>query len=96
MANAMTTAKRSNARTEPTGAVLNRINENTEYLFEKFRVDFLSAKSSIPASTLRSHKTRLKLSQEAATKLCAIAEVKAAGFTRKQLRPDIQIWFDEK
>ncbi len=92
----MTAKKRSNACTKPDGETLDKIIKVTEDFFIKFQVDFLSAKTGINASSIRSMKCRLKLSQEAATKFCKLARVKASGFTREQLRPDIQIWFDEK
>lgn len=98
MANAMKNINRTNSRlqTKPQGQVLSDIKQNTRKLFEAFGTRFLSLNTGLEESTLRSHKCRLKLSQEAATYICELKEVAAAGFTRKQLRPDIQIWFDEK
>jgi hypothetical protein len=64
-------------------------------LFEKFHTDFLSEHSGIKASTLRCWKTRGTVSPFVATELCKIEQVKAAGFTREKLRPDILVWYDE-
>lgn len=64
-------------------------------LFEKFHTDFLSEKSGIKASTLRCWKTRGAVSPFVATELCKIEQVKAVGYTREKLRPDILVWYDE-
>jgi len=64
-------------------------------LFDKFHTDFLSEKSGIKASTLRCWKTRGTVSPFVATELCKIEQVKAAGYTREKLRPDILVWYDE-
>ena len=86
--------KRSNECTKPKGATLKKITSTTKKLFNAFHPKMLAEKSGIPYATVRAQKTRLKLSQEAATKICSIPEVAQAGFTREQLRPDILVWFD--
>jgi len=64
-------------------------------LFEDFHTDMLSEESGIGASTLRCWKTRGTVSPFVATELCKIEQVKAAGYTREKLRPDILVWYDE-
>lgn len=70
------------------------IKDAHEILFDSFPCDVLSKASKIPYATVCCHKSRLKSSPDAATRYCKIREVKAAGFTREMLRPDISDWGD--
>lgn len=86
---------RKNLYQKVTEKILNKSASRVDALFEKFHTDFLSERSGIPAMTLRSWKSRGKLSATVTAQLCKIPEVVDAGFTREQLRPDILVWFDE-
>lgn len=88
---------RANAVTRPTGKLLKELNQVTERFFDNFSTTFLEQKTGICNSTIRNYKHRKQISQEAATAFCKIKEVKAAGFTREMLRPDLRAvdWVDK-
>lgn len=86
--------KRSNACTKPKGKTLKDLESSTKKLFNNFDCVFLSEKSGVKYTSVCSQKVRMKISQESATLYCKIKEVKAAGFTREMLRPDVKNWFD--
>ena len=81
---------RSNVCSVPSGAVLKEIEKNTAKLFKEFSIRFLSDKTGISVLTIAAQKCRKKISQEAAISYTRIKEVKAAGFTKEMLRPDLR------
>jgi hypothetical protein len=81
---------RANAITRPSGKVLASLIKVTDSFFSTFTTTFLEQKTGICNSTIRNYKHRKQISQEAATAFCKIKEVKAAGFTREKLRPDLR------
>ncbi len=83
-------------KTQPDKKMLRRINAATNDLFSCFTPAFLSDKTGISRPVVTLHKFRKKLSVQAATKYCKIAEVKAAGFTREMLRPDVINWYGDE
>ena len=81
---------RANTKTMPDKKTLMAINKITRELFDKFSVRFFLDRTEYAKGSLDCMKHRGKLSQEAATAFCNIPEVKAAGFTREALRPDLR------
>ncbi len=61
-------------------------------LFKEFHTDFLASQTGIKAVNIRNQKSRGKISAVAADAFCKIPDVKEAGFTRENLRPDIRFW----
>lgn len=83
-----------NPKTKPSGEIWEKIINETSRLFSIFPIQYLSAETGIPESTLGSHKCRQKISPPAVIKICEIKEVSRAGFTERSLRPDLAEPFD--
>lgn len=88
--------KNINPRTMPKGRTLQKITKQTDLFFAKFSPSFIAEKSGVSIRTVKSQKSRQKLSGKCANDYCKIDEVKKAGFTREILRPDIQNWYGEE
>lgn len=86
--------KRLNSYKTVSGKIIKGSFAVTNELFSQFHTDFLAHRSEFPASTYRACKTRSRCGARVATAVCQIPEVAQAGFTREQLRPDIDVWFD--
>jgi len=83
-------------KTNPNLKTIKLIAKNTDSFFKQFSPAFLSDKTGISRPVVTVHKFRKKVSAQAATEYCLIAEVKLAGFTREALRPDIVNWYGDE
>lgn len=79
--------------TDPTPDEIQTMKAQTEALIARFTVAGLSAISGIPYPTVGQWKIRGRVGASAANEICKLEQVKAAGFTRENLRPDVKFWY---
>lgn len=86
-------AQRIAPRTNPTQEQLESMATETKRLTNTFGFTPLSKLTKIPISTISGWAAKGMVSAEAAIILCQYDEIKAEGFTKESLRPDVKIWY---
>lgn len=79
-------------KTNATDEQIKQMRDATDRLFERFGGSGLVHLSGQSPATVNNWNYRGRVSATQAHELCALDVVKAAGFTREELRPDVPSW----
>jgi len=82
-------------RTEPTPEQLNQMREQIQKLVAAFTAPGIAALAGIRTPVVQAWIARGRISAQAASDICKIPEVAAAGFTREAMRPDVVYWYTD-
>lgn len=82
-------------RTEPTPEQLDQMRKAVEKLVASFTAPGVAALAGIKPYVVQSWLSRGRISAQAASDICKIPDIAAAGFTREMLRPDVVYWYTD-
>lgn len=82
-------------RTEPTEEQLKQMREKVEKLVSFFTAPGVAALAGIKTPVVHRWVERGRISAQAASDICKIPDIAAAGFTRELLRPDVTYWYTD-
>lgn len=82
----------SKPRTQPTQKQIDQMLERITELVDTLGYTLLEKLSGYDRKTLIVWKNRGRCSADGANNLCKVKQIKALGFTRESLRPDIEDW----
>lgn len=79
--------------TDPTPEQLTQMREQIEKLVSIFTMTGLASITGNSRQTVNGWLARGRVSAQAAHHMCQLDEVKAHGFTRESIRPDVKFWY---
>ena len=79
--------------TDPTPEQLEQMAAELDRLIKTFSKPGLTALTKITSATITQWMARGRVSAQAAHEICKIKQIKAQGFTREKLRPDVGFWY---
>lgn len=79
--------------TDPTPEQLQQMREQIEKLVSIFTMTGLASITGNSRQTVNGWLARGRVSAQAAHHMCQLDEIKAHGFTRESIRPDVKFWY---
>lgn len=82
--------------TNPTPSEVKAMRKEIDRLINSFSIVGLAHLTGKTSQTINNWRARGRISATAAHEVCQIEEIKALGFTRESLRPDVKFWYIEQ
>lgn len=87
------TMKRMRPETQPTPEEEKTMKAEVDRLISMFSIVGLSSLTGRSSQVIVSWRARGRISATAAHEICQLPEIKALGFTREGMRPDVKYWY---
>lgn len=85
--------QRMKPETNPTKEESAEMRAEVDRLIQMFSIVGLASLTGRSSQTINGWKSRGRVSATAAHEICQLEEIKALGFTREKLRPDVKYWY---
>ena len=87
------TMKRMRPETQPTPEEAKTMKSEVDRLISMFSIVGLSSLTGRSSQVITGWRARGRISATAAHEICQLPEIKALGFTREGMRPDVKYWY---